>query len=157
MAQAKPIPDGYNPVTPYMTIANAPAAIDFYKSVFGARERMRMDGPGGKVGHAELEIGASVIMLSDEYPDMGCRSPKSLGGTPVALHLYVTDVDGVMRKAEAAGARITRPAANQFYGDRLGSFEDPFGHIWHIATHVEDVPPAELEARAAQAMKEMGG
>lgn len=157
MAQVKPIPDGYNPVTPYMTIANAAAAIDFYKSVFGARERMRLDGPEGKVGHAEIEIGTSVIMMSDEFPEMNCRGPKSIGGSPVSIHLYVTDVDAVLRKAEAASARITRPAANQFYGDRLGSLEDPFGHVWHVASHVEDVPADEMEKRAAQAMKEMGG
>jgi PhnB protein len=157
MTKVKPVPDGYGSVTPYLTIANAAAAIDFYKSAFGATERMRMAGPDGRIGHAELAIGTSVIMLSDEFPEMNCRGPRLLGGSPVALHVYVEDVDAVAKRAEAAGARITRPVADQFYGDRLGSLEDPFGHVWHIATHVEDVPPDEMERRSAKAMQEMAG
>jgi PhnB protein len=149
---AKPIPDGYPRVTPYLYVDGASAAIDFYVSVLGAEERMRMPAPDDKVGHAELQIGDSVIMLADEFPDMGVRGPKTVGGTPMSLHVYVEDADGVFERALGAGAKELQPVTDQFYGDRSGQFEDPFGHRWNVATHVEDVPPDELEKRAAEAM-----
>ena len=149
---AKAIPDDYPRVTPYLYIDGASAAIDFYRSVLGARERMRMPGPDGKIGHAELDVGDSVIMLADSNPDMDVCSPKSIGGTPVALHVYVEDADGVFERAMQAGARQLRPVEDQFYGDRSGQFEDPFGHRWNVATHVEDVSPDEMAKRAAAAM-----
>jgi PhnB protein len=144
-----PIPEGYGRVTPYLIVDGASAAIDFYTSVFGATERMRMAGPEGKVGHAELEIGDAVIMLADEHPESNARGPRSVGGTPVSLHMYVEDADAVFRRAVEAGAKELRPVEDQFYGDRLGSFEDPFGHHWHVATHVEDVSPEEMSKRMA--------
>ena len=146
-----PIPEGYRRVTPYLIVDGAAAAIDFYTSVLGATERMRMGGPEGKVGHAELEIGDSVIMLADEHPEMNARGPRSTGGTPVSLHMYVEDVDSVFDRAVEAGAKSLRPVEDQFYGDRLGSFEDPFGHHWSVATHVEDVSPDEMSKRMAEA------
>jgi PhnB protein len=149
---ANAIPDDYPRVTPYIYIDGAGSAIDFYCSVLGASERTRMPGPDGKIGHAELEIGDSVIMLADANPDMDVRSPKSIGGTPIALHVYVDDVDSVFAQAMEAGAKQLRPVENQFYGDRSGQFEDPFGHRWNVATHVEDVPPDEMAERAAAAM-----
>ena len=149
---AKAIPDDYQRVTPYLYIDGAGTAIDFYCSVLGARERMRMPAPDGRIGHAELEIGDSVIMLADANPDMDVRSPRSIGGTPIALHVYVEDVDSVFGQAVKAGAKQLRPVENQFYGDRSGQFEDPFGHRWNVATHVEDVPPDEMAKRAAAAM-----
>jgi PhnB protein len=152
MANVKPIPEGYPQVTPYLSVAGAAAAIEFYGKVLGTTERMRMAGPDGRVGHAELELGGSVIMLADEYPDMGSRSPKTLGGTPVMIHVYVQDVDSVFDRAIKEGATSLRPVENQFYGDRAGQFEDPFGHRWNVATHVEDVPPEEMDKRAAEAM-----
>jgi PhnB protein len=152
MANVKPIPDGYPQVTPYLHVDGAAAAIDFYRDVFGATERMRMPAPGDKIGHAELEIGDSVVMLSDEYPDMGILGPKALGGTPVTINVYVEDVDAAFERAINAGAKSQRPVENQFYGDRSGQFEDPFGHRWSVATHVEDVPPEEMSKRAAAAM-----
>ena len=147
----KPIPDGYHSVTPYLILNDAAAAIDFYKRAFGATELMRMPGPDGMIGHAEIRVGDSAVMLADEYPDMGARSAKSIGGSPVSLMIYVEDVDAIARQAVAAGAKETRPVKDQFYGDRSGSFEDPFGLEWHIATHVEDIPPDEMERRAAAA------
>ena len=147
-----PIPDEYPRVMPYLIVDGAAAAIDFYTSVLGATERMRMPGPDGRIGHAELEIGESVIMLADENPDMGIRGPKSIGGTPVTLHVYVEDSDAAFERAVNAGASSLRPIENQFYGDRSGQFEDPFGHRWNVATHVEDVPADEMEKRAAAAM-----
>lgn len=150
----KPIPEGYHSITPYLVIKGAAAAIDYYKKVFGATERMRMDAPGGKIGHAELEIGDSVVMLADEYPEMNHRSPKSLGGTPVSVLLYIDNVDAVFKRAVDAGARQVRPVENQFYGDRMGTLEDPFGHLWSVATHVEDVAPEEMQRRAAEAAKQ---
>ena len=152
MADVKPIPDGYPQVTPYLCVDGAKAAIEFYSKVLGATERMHMPGPDGKIGHAELELGESLIMLADEFPEMGVRGPKSVGGTPVMIMIYVEDADAVFDAAVAAGATSLRPVENQFYGDRIGQFEDPFGHRWSVATHVEDVPPDEMEKRAAEAM-----
>jgi PhnB protein len=149
MPNVKPIPDGYGSVTPYLIVDGAAKAIEFYKSVFGAVERMRLGGPDGRIGHAELAIGGSVIMLADEHPEMGALAPPTVGGTPVGLHVYLGDVDAVAAKAVAAGATLKRPVENQFYGDRLGSVVDPFGHLWHISTHVEDVSPEEIARRAA--------
>jgi PhnB protein len=154
--RVKSIPEGYHSITPYLAVDGAAAAIAFYKAAFGATEVMRMAAPGGKVGHAEVEIGGSRIMLADEHPDMGFRSPKAIGGSPVSLHLYVEDVDAVTRQAVAAGAKERRPVRDQFYGDRSGTLEDPFGHVWHIATHKEDLSPDELKRRAEGAMKQDG-
>jgi PhnB protein len=153
MANVKPIPDEYPRVTPYLIVDGASAAIEFYARVFGATERMRMPGPDGKIGHAELQLGDSMIMLADEYPEMDQRSPKTIGGTPVTLSVYVEDVDDTFDRAVQAGAKALRPVEDQFYGDRAGQFEDPFGHRWSIATHVEDVPPEEMAKRA----EAMGG
>jgi PhnB protein len=146
-----PIPEGYPRVTPYLIVDGASDAIDFYTSVLGATERMRMDAPGGRIGHAELEIGDSVVMLADENPEMNARGPRAFGGSPVSLMVYVEDVDGVFGRALEAGAKEVRPVEDQFYGDRLGAFEDPFGHEWNVASHVEDVPPEEMSKRAAEA------
>jgi PhnB protein len=146
----KPIPDGYPRVSPYLVCAGAGDAIDFYTKVLGANERMRMGGPDGLVGHAELEFGDSVVMLADEYPDMGYLSPKSIGGTPVTIGVYVDDVDDVFKRALDAGAKELRAVENQFYGDRSGQIEDPWGHRWNLQTHVEDVPPDEMAKRAAE-------
>ena len=145
----KPIPEGYPRVTPYLIVDGASAAIEFYHDVLGATERMRMPAPGDKVGHAELELGESVIMLADEAPDMDAHGPRAVGGTPVMLHVYVSDADAVFDRAVEAGARALRPVEDKFYGDRTGEFEDPFGHRWSVATHVEDVPPDEMERRMA--------
>lgn len=150
MTNAKPIPDGYPQVSPYLAVDGASAAIDFYSKVFGATERMRMPAPGGRIGHAELEIGDSIIMLADEHPDMGILGPKAVGGTPVTISVYVNDVDDAFERALEAGATATRPVEDQFYGDRSGQFEDPFGHRWSVATHVEDVSPEEMGKRAAE-------
>ncbi|HWN96415.1 MAG TPA: VOC family protein [Methylomirabilota bacterium] len=147
----KPIPDGYPVVAPYMIIRGAARALDFYKQALGATERMRLDMPGGVIGHAEIQIGDSVIMLADEFPQMNARGPESYGGSPVSLHLYVADVDAVVAGAVALGAKVTRPVQNQFYGDRSGTIVDPFGHTWSIATHVEDVSHEETARRAAKA------
>lgn len=152
MANAKPIPEGYPQVTPYLAVEDANRAIEWYSTVFGTRERMRLGAPDGKVGHAELELGDSLLMLADEFPEMGMRSPKAVGGTPVTISLYVDDVDGVFERAVQGGAKPLRQIEDQFYGDRVGSFEDPFGHRWSVATHVEDVPPDEMERRAAESM-----
>lgn len=147
--KVKAVPEGYHTATPYLTIRNAAQALDFYKRAFGATEVMRMADSNGKVGHAEIRIGDSAIMLSDEFPDMDARSPQLIGGSPVMIHLYVEDVDALVKRAVEAGATLQRPVENQFYGDRAGKLSDPFGHIWWIATHVEDVPPQEIEKRAA--------
>jgi PhnB protein len=152
MADVKPIPDGYPQVTPYLCVGGADAAIDFYGKVLGAKERMRMPAPDGTIAHAELELGEAIIMLSDEHPEMSQRSPKTIGGTPVTISVYVEDVDAVFDAALGAGATSLRAVEDQFYGDRTGQFEDPFGHHWSVATHVEDVPPDEMEKRVAQAM-----
>jgi PhnB protein len=148
-SNVKPIPEGEHSITPYLVIQGAAKAIDFYRKAFGAKEVMRLSDPkGDKVGHAELMIGDSKVMLADEYPDFGFRAPPAIGGTPVSLLLYVNDVDAVFQRAVAAGAKELRPVANQFYGDRMGTLQDPFGHVWSIATHVEDVPPEEMKRRA---------
>jgi PhnB protein len=149
MPKVKPIPDGYRAVTPYLAVKGAAAAIDFYKRALGAAERMRLAQPDGTVGHAELEIGDSCIMLADESPDMQFQSPVKYGGTPVTLHLYVEDCDAVVSRAVAAGAKLVRPVQNQFYGDRSGTIADPYGHVWHVSTHVEDLTAEEIRARAA--------
>ena len=147
--KVKPIPDGYHAVTPYLSVEGAAEAIDFYERAFGAKEIMRMPGPRGTIGHAEIEVAGSRIMLADEYPAMNFRSPKSFGGTSIHIHLYVENVDDVVDTAVAAGARALRPVTDEFYGDRVGSLEDPFGHVWHVATHQEDLSREELEKRAA--------
>ena len=150
----KPIPEGYRRVTPYLVIQGASAAIDYYKKVFGATERGRMEAPGGMIGHAELTIGDSVVMLADEFGEMGFKSPKVLGGSPVSLVLYVENVDEVFKRAVDAGGRSIRPVENQFYGDRMGTLEDPFGHVWSIGTHVEDVSPEEMKRRSEEMTKQ---
>jgi PhnB protein len=150
----KPIPDGYHTVTPYLIVNGAAKALAFYQQAFGAKELFRMEQPGGKIGHAEFKIGDSPIMLADEFPEMGARSPRSLGGTPVSILLYVDNVDKMTEQAVAAGAKILRPLQNQFYGDRSATLADPFGHTWHVATHVEDVSPEEMSKRAEAAAKE---
>jgi PhnB protein len=150
-SKVKPIPEGYHTVTPYLVIKNAAAAIDFYKKAFGATELFRMAGPDGKIGHAELKIGDSPIMLADEHPQMGYVGPATLGGTPVSILLYVEDVDKVFNQAIAAGGAQQLPLKDQFYGDRSGTLKDPFGHVWTVATHKEDVSPEEMDKRAAAA------
>jgi PhnB protein len=151
MANVNPIPEGYPRVSPYLIVDGAAAAIEFYSSVLGATERMRMPDRNDKIGHAEVQIGDSVVMLADEYPEMGLRGPKSLGGSPVTISVYVEDVDDVFDRAVKAGATPLRAVKDEFYGDRSGQFEDPFGHRWSVASHVEDVPPEEMAERAAQA------
>jgi PhnB protein len=147
----KSIPDGYHSATPYLIVSDAAAAIEFYKKAFGATELMRMPKPNGKIGHAEIKIGDSPIMLADEDPEVGARSPRTIGGSPVSILLYVDDVDTTFTKAVNGGAKVQRPVADQFYGDRTGGVEDPFGHLWYIATHVEDVSPEEMKKRATAA------
>jgi PhnB protein len=147
MANVKPIPEGYHSITPYLFIKGAAAAIEFYKKVFGATERMRMPGPDGRIMHAELKIGDSVVMLSDENPQMGALSPQTIGGTGSGVNVYVADVDAATAKAVDLGAQLVRPVKDQFYGDRSGSIIDPFGHLWSVATHVEDVAPEEMQRR----------
>jgi len=145
------IPSEYPGVMPYLIVRDAARALDFYARAFGAVERMRMPGPHGRIGHAEIKIGSGVVMLADESPDMGFKSPQSLGSTPVSLMFYVADVDKVFAKATAAGATVQRPVKNQFYGDRSGTLVDPFGHVWTVATHIEDLSPEEMAARAGSA------
>jgi PhnB protein len=144
----KPIPQGYHSVTPYLIIRDAARAIDFYKKAFGAVEKFRMAGPDGKIGHAEIQIGDSMIMISDENPQWGTKSPQALGGTPVSIFLYVPDVDATFKQAVSAGAKETMAVSDQFWGDRYGKVADPFGHTWNLATHKEDLTPAEIEERA---------
>ena len=152
----KPVPELYHSITPYLVVNDAAGAIEFYKTAFGASELMRMAAPNGRIGHAELRIGDSRVMLADEFPEMGARSARTIGGSPVHIYLYVEDVDAVTGRALAAGAKELRPVKDQFYGDRSGSIEDPFGHVWHVSTHKEDVPPDELKRRADQAMRRSG-
>jgi len=149
----KPIPDGYHSVTPYLIVDDAARAIEFYKKAFSAVELMRMPAPGGKIGHAEIRVGDSPIMLADESPEMGHRSARTLGGSPISLMVYVEDVDARVAQAVAAGGKLVRPVANQFYGDRTGGVDDPFGYHWYLATHVEDVPPEEMKKRMAKMME----
>jgi PhnB protein len=143
------IPEGYHNVTPYLYVRDAARAIEFYKDVFGATELSRFDAPGGKIAHAEIKIGDSLVMLADEFPDTDERSPQTIGGTPVGLLLYAEDVDAVAEKAVSAGGKLLEPLEDKFYGDRMGKLEDPFGHVWAIATHKEDVSPEEMERRVA--------
>jgi PhnB protein len=153
---AKPIPEGYHSVSPYLAVEDAARAIEYYTKAFGAKEVVRMDAPEGKIGHAELEVGDSRIMLSDPFPQASTRPPKELGGTSASVFLYVEDVDTVVKRAVDAGATVTMEVADQFWGDRFGTITDPFGHVWSIATHVEDVPPEEMAERAKHAMAGMG-
>ena len=155
MSKVPHIPKGYNSITPYLIVKGAAQAIDYYKKVFGATEVFRMDAPDGKVGHAELKIGDSHIMLADENPNMGQghASAATIGASPVSLYLYLPDVDRVVDRAVAAGAKILKPVQDQFYGDRSGFIQDPFGHLWGVATHVEDVSPHEMQERAKKAMQ----
>ena len=155
--KVKPIPPGYHSVTAYLCIDGAVAAIDFYRRAFGAKERLRMGAPGGKVGHAEITIGDSVIMVADEFPALNFRGPKSGAGSSVNMHLYVADVDAVFGRAIREGAKVLRAIEDKFYGDRTGSLEDPFGHVWHLATHTEDLSPAEMKRRGEAEAKKGGG
>jgi len=152
LKKVKRIPAGYHSVTPYLACGDAARAILFYKKAFGAAEVMRMPGPGGKIGHAEVKIGDSRVMLTDEYREMDFLSPLTRGGTTVHLHLYVSDVDELAERAVKAGAKLVHPVQDKFYGDRMGTLQDPFGHVWHIATHVEDLSMAELRKRGEKAM-----
>jgi PhnB protein len=152
----KPIPEGYATPIPYLAVDDAAEAIEYYKKAFGAKERVRMPMPDGKVGHAELEIGQSLIMLSDPFPQGATRTPKEIGGTTVSVFLFTEDVDAVVKQAVDAGGTVTMEVADQFWGDRFGTVTDPFGHVWSIATHVEDVPPEEMEERAKAAFASMG-
>jgi len=154
MSKVSHIPEGFHSVTPYLIVKGAAQAIEYYKKVFGATEVLRMDQPDGKVGHAELKIGDSRIMLADENPKLGQGhvSAASVGASPVSLYLYIPDVDRVVERAVAAGAKILKPVQDQFYGDRTGFLQDPFGHLWSVATHVEDVAPQELEERMKKIM-----
>jgi PhnB protein len=147
--KGKPIPEGYHTITPYLSIKGAADAIDFYKRAFGATEVMRFAQPDGRIGHAEVRIGDSRVMLADEFPEMDFRSPHAVGGSPVHLHLYVENSDAVVNQAVAAGAKVIRPVQDQFYGDRSGSVADPYGHVWHVSTHKEDLSMEELQKRAA--------
>jgi len=155
MSKVSPIPKGYNSITPYLVVKGAAQAIEYYKKVFGATEAVRMNGPDGKIAHAELQIGDSRIMLADENPSMGAgyTSATTIGASPVSLYLYLPDVDRVIERAAGAGGKVLRPAKDQFYGDRSGFIQDPFGHLWGIATHVEDVSPEEMKERMKKAMQ----
>ena len=148
-SKAKPIPDDYHRLTPHLCVKDARRAIEFYKKAFGATESMRLEQPDGRIGHAELRLGEARIMLADEFPEMNVRSPQSLGGSPVILYLYVEDVDEFAGRAVAAGAKLMQPVEDKFYGDRSGSLMDPFGHVWTVATHKEDVSVEEMRKRAA--------
>jgi PhnB protein len=157
MSAVKPIPDGFHNVTPYLYVKRAAAAIDFYKETFGATEIVRMRGPNGRIMHAELKFGDSIVMLADENPAMGMMSPQTVGGYSVGLHLYVENSDAIMQKAVENGAKQLHPVKNQFYGDRSGTLLDPFGHLWSVATHVEDVSPEEMKQRMTAAMSQSAG
>ncbi len=154
MAQVKPVPEGFHTVTPHLIVKGAAKAIDFYRNAFGAEEVLRMPSPDGKLMHAEIRIGDSHIMLADEFPDWGSVGPQSIGGSPVVIHLYVADCDALFAKATKAGAKVTMPLQDMFWGDRYGKLEDPFGHRWSIATHKEELTPEQVMKRAAS---EMGG
>jgi PhnB protein len=157
MSNVKPIPEGYRSVTPYLNVRGASNAIDFYTNVFGATEIMRMPGPDGRIMHAEIRIGDSIVMLADENPQMGIMSPQTVGGSSVGMHVYVENVDAVVQKAVESGSKLLRPIKNQFYGDRSGTLLDPFGHRWFVATHVEDVSPEEMRKRMNAAMSQAAG
>jgi PhnB protein len=146
-SKVKPIPDGHHTVAPYLAIKNAVSALEFYKKALGATETYKLILPDGRLGHAEIRLGDSLIMLSDEFPEFGGKAPESLGGSPVSIHLYVEDVDTFVKRAVAAGARELKPVADQFYGDRSGQIEDPYGHLWWVGTHKEDVAPEEMQKR----------
>jgi PhnB protein len=153
MAKAKSyIPSEYHSVTPYLTIKGAARALDFYRNAFGAHERMRMPGPNGQIMHAEIKIGNSIIMLSDEFPEMGAKSPQTLGGSPSSLMIYTENVDTMFAQALREGAEEVRPVKDQFYGDRMGTLRDPFGHVWTVATHIEDLTDQEIAERAKKVM-----
>ena len=154
-AKVKPIPEGYRTITPYLVVDDARAAIEFYRRAFGAKEVMKMDGPGGKISHAELKLGDSMIMLSDEMPGTGTRAPKSLGGTTAGVFLYVENADTTFQQAVAAGAKVDTPLADMFWGDRYGKLTDPFGHSWSLATHKEDVSQEEMGRRMKEASAKM--
>jgi PhnB protein len=155
--KVRAIPEGFHSVTPYLCVDGAAKAIEFYKEAFGATERFRMEAPGGRIGHAEIQVGDSIIMLADEMPEINFRSPQTLGGPSSHFMIYVEDVDARVEQAVAAGAKLTRPVKDEFYGDRTGCVQDPFGHLWYIATHVEDLTPEEInqrhDAAAAQAQQ----
>ncbi len=151
MKKKKPIPDGFHAVIPYLTVKDPAQAIDFYQRAFGARERVRMPAPDGKVGHAELQIEDSIIMLGAECPEHGSVSPETLEGSPVGLALYVENVDDVFQRAVEAGATVKEPVSDKFWGDRAGSLTDPFGHKWMVLTHIEDVSPEEMKKRMQEA------
>jgi len=153
---AKPIPDGYRTVTPYLHIKNAVAALEFYKNAFGATETFRLMTPDGRLGHAEIRVGDSMIMLAEEFPEFGCKGPQAFGGSPVELYLYVEDVDTFFQQALAAGAKELKPVTDQFYGDRSGQIEDPFGHLWWVATHKEDVTMEDLQKHLREMSTEKG-
>ena len=155
-SKAKPIPEGYHTATPYLIVNQGAQALEFYKQAFGATEVMRFPGPAGKIMHAEIQIGDSHIMLADEFPEMGFRSPQAYGGSPVSIMLYVENVDALASRATAAGAKVLRPVQDQFYGDRSGTFTDPFGHVWTLATHKEDVSPEEMQKRVEQFTAQQG-
>jgi uncharacterized glyoxalase superfamily protein PhnB len=148
MPKVKPIPDGFHTVTPHLVIKGASKAIEFYKKAFGAEEISRMPGPDGKLMHASIRIGDSILMLADEFPDMGAEGPEAFGGSPVKIHLYVEDVDAFVKNATKAGAKVTMPVQDQFWGDRYGKLEDPFGHQWSVGTHKEDLTPAQVMENA---------
>src|SRR5881396_3744079 len=152
----QPIPEGYNTVSPYLAVDDAAKAIEYYKKAFGAEETVRMNGPDGRIGHAELKIGDSHLMLSDPFPQASTTPPKELGGTSASVFMYVEDVDAVVQQAVDAGATVTMEVADQFWGDRFGTVTDPFGHVWSVATHIEDVPDEEMAERAKEAMAGMG-
>jgi len=155
-AKVAPIPSGFHAVTPYLTLDDCARAIDFYKKAFGAQEIMRMNGPAGKIGHAEIKIGDSIIMLADEMPGSGGRAPKSVGGTTAGIFLYVKDIDTSFKQATDAGAKADMPPTDMFWGDRFGRLSDPFGHSWAMATHKEDVAPQEMQARMQQEAAKRG-
>ena len=155
MSEVKKIPEGYHSITPALIVKDGNAAIEFYKKGFGAEERHRMESPDGRIGHAELKIGDSIVMLTDEFPEMKCLSPKSIGGSPVSMYIYVEDVDDTFNKAVSAGAKVLDPVKDQFWGDRHGRIEDPFGHLWSIATHKKDLSSEEMKKAAEEAFSQM--